>query len=129
MIQEIMSYIIMIWIGFSILIPLAILFFAFIFLIPQIFSSFKYLLVYTFATVVLLYFWNHEIHNAYLENLDKQLDDFADLSLAISQIFTLFLNLSVILGAIVRFVQLSVLLYKRYKRIEFIKKYRKSRRT
>ncbi len=43
MIQEIMSYIIMIWIGFSILIPLAILFFAFIFLIPQIFSSFKYL--------------------------------------------------------------------------------------
>lgn len=120
----------MIWIGFSILIPpFAILFFVFIFLIPQIFSSYKYLLVYTFATVVLLYFWNHEIHNAYLENLDKQLDDFADLSLAISQIFTFFLNLSVILGAIVRFVQLSVLLYKRYKRIEFIKKHRKSRRT
>ncbi|VEP16701.1 membrane hypothetical protein [Hyella patelloides LEGE 07179] len=128
MLQEIMSYIIIFWIGFSFLFPpFAILFFVFILLLPQIINNLKHLFIYIFIIGILLYFWNHEMHNAYIKHTDKQLDDFADLSLAISQIFTFFLNLSLVIGTIVRFVQLSVQLYKRYKRIKFIKKHRKSR--
>ncbi len=110
-----MGYIIILFVAFSCLFPpFQILFFAFIFLLPQIISNFKYLFIYILVTGILLYFWNYEMHNAYIQHLEKQLDDFADLSLAIAQIFTFFLNLSIIIGVIVIFVQLSVQQHKRY---------------
>ena len=67
MVQEIISYIVIFWIGFSFLVPpFSILFFLFIVLIPQAFSSFKILFVYIIITGILLYIWNYEVHNAYI---------------------------------------------------------------
>ncbi|MGL5941687.1 MAG: hypothetical protein ACRC2S_15150 [Waterburya sp.] len=122
----IISYIILFWISLSFLFPpFFILLFVFIFLFPQEISNLKLLSVYMSITGVTLFFWNYELHKV----PGEQLEDLASLSYAIAQIFTFLLNVSIIIGVVVRFVQLSIPLYKKYRRIKYIKKYRISRKS
>ena len=126
MLIEIISYIVLFWIVLSFVFPpFSVIPFILIVLFPQAIPNLKWLFVYTIITGVLLFFWNYELNKF----PGEQLEDLADLSYALAQIFTFFLNLSIMIGLIVRFVQLSVQQYKRYRRIKFIKKYRKSRRS
>lgn len=124
-----MSYIIILWLGFSFVVPpFFILLFLFIALIPQSFNTLKLLFVYTIIVIFILLLWNYEMHNAYLEHVEQQLDDFADLSLAIARIFTFLLNCSVIIGIITRLVQLLIKIHRKRKRIRFIRQYHMSKR-
>jgi hypothetical protein len=70
---------------------------------------------------IVLFPWNLELYKI----PGEELEDFQSLSYTLAQIFTFFLELSIVTGVTVRFVQL----YKKYRRIEFIKKYRTSRKA
>lgn len=87
----------------------------------RIIPNFKWLIVYIIVIGILLYDWNKEVYKI----PGEQLEDFQSLSLAIAEMFTFLLDVAVILGIAIRATQL----YKRYKRIKFIRWYRQQNRT
>ena len=88
-------------------------FFGFPLLVARSLPNLRRLIVYIIVIGILLYDWNQEVYKIPSE----QYEDFESLSLAIAEMFTFLLDVAVILGIVIRATQL----YKRYKRIKFIR--------
>ena len=101
--------------------PFWIAFFGFPLLVARAIPNLRWLIVYIIVIGILLYDWNQEVYKI----PSAQYEDFESLSLAIAEMFTFLLDVAVILGIVIRATQL----YKRSKRIKFIRWYRQQNRT
>ena len=101
--------------------PFWIAFFCFPLLVARFIPNLRWLIVYIIVVGILLYDWNQKIYKI----PGEELEDLQSLGLAIAEMFTFLLNVAVILGIVIRATQL----YKRYKKIKFIRWYRQQNRT
>ncbi|MGL5836491.1 MAG: hypothetical protein ACRC1Z_25165 [Waterburya sp.] len=126
MLATIIGYVVLFWVTLSLVFPpFFLIFFILILLFPQEIFNLKWLFVYIIITGIILFFWNYELRKI----PGEQLEDLDSLDYALAHIFTFLLNLSIIIGAIVRFIQLAIPLCKKYRRIKSIKKNRISKRS